>query len=142
MRVEVNREPDLAAQRLDQRPGGARPADAGHVLDAEDLRAGLFELTGEIDVVAQVPLRARGVEQIARVAHRGLAQGPGAPHRVDRDAHVVDAVQRIEHAEEIDALVRRLRDEVLHDVVGIARVADRVRGAHHHLQEQVRNGLA
>ena len=31
--VEVHRQADLLLQRLDQRVGGARPAQAGHVLD-------------------------------------------------------------------------------------------------------------
>ena len=140
--VEVDGQPDLASQRLHQRAGRARPAHARHVLDAEDLRARLLELPGQVDVVAQVPLRAGGVEQIARVAHRRLAQRSGAAHGVDRDAHVVDSVQRVEDAEQIDARQLRLRDEMLHDVVGIARVADRVRGAHHHLEDQVGNRVA
>src|SRR4030095_6786301 len=59
VRVEVDGESDLAAQRLDQRPRGARLAHTGYVLDAEDLGARLLELPGELDVVAEIPLRPR-----------------------------------------------------------------------------------
>src|SRR6185369_5710940 len=96
VRVEVDGKPDLASQRLHQRARRARPAYPRHVLDAEDLRAGLLELTRQIYVVAQVPFRARRIEQIASAALRRLAQRPGAAHGVDGDAHVVDAVQRVE----------------------------------------------
>ena len=142
VRVEVDRQPHLVAQRLHQRPRRARLAHARHVLDAEDLGARLLELSGEVDVVAEAPLWPRRVEQIARVAHRRLAQRAGLAHGVDGDPHVVDPVQGIEDAEQIDARARRLPDEVLHHVVGIARVADRVRGPDHHLQDDVGHGLA
>ena len=126
-------ESDLPAQRLHQRARRTRAAHPRHVLDAEDLRPGLLELPGEVDVVAQVPFRAGRIEQIARVAHRDLAQRPGPTHGVDGDAHVVDPVQGVEDAEQIDARARGLGDEVLQHVVGIARVPDRVRGPDHHL---------
>ena len=43
VRVEVNRHADFLAQRLDQRVRRVRLAQAGHVLDAEDVRAHLDE---------------------------------------------------------------------------------------------------
>ena len=131
--VEVDRQPHLVTQRGDQRAGGQRPAHPGHVLDAQDLGAGLLELPREVDVVPQMPLRPRRIEQIARVAHRGFAERPGLAHGVDGHAHVLHAVHRVEDPEQVDAGLRGLGDEVLHDVVGVAAVADRVGGPHHRL---------
>ena len=51
-------------------------------------------------------------------------------------------VQRIEDAEDVDALRVRLADELRDHVVGIGRVADGVRAAQQHLEADVRNALA
>ena len=120
----------------------ARLAQAGHVLDAEDVRAGALQLARERDVVLQVVLRLARIGEVAGVADRRLAQLARLAHGVDRDAHVLDPVQRVEDAEQVDAGARRLLDEVAHDVVGIVRVADRVRRAQQHLQQQVRHRRA
>ena len=42
--VEVDRQADLLLQRLDQREGGGGLAEPRHVLDAEDVRAGVAQL--------------------------------------------------------------------------------------------------
>ena len=131
---------------LHQRGGRPRPADAGHVLDAEDVHAGLLELLREVDVVLERVL-ARAVEQVAGVADRAFAERAGLEHGVDRHAHVLDPVERIEDAEEVDAALavdaaRCLLDEVAHDVVGVVGVADRVRGAQQHLEQHVGHRFA
>jgi len=41
--VEVNRQPGFLAQRPDQKPRGFGPANARHVLDSEDMRAGFLQ---------------------------------------------------------------------------------------------------
>src|SRR5262249_61321530 len=102
-RVEVEGRPPSPPQRSAQGARGWRTPPPRHVLDAEDLRPGLLELPRQVDVVAEVPLRTSGIEQIARVAHRRLAEGARATHGVDRDAHVVDAVERVADAEEVHA---------------------------------------
>ena len=88
VRVEVDRHADLVAQRLDQSLGGHRLAQPGHVLDGDQVGAALLELLGEIDVIRQVVLGPLGIEDIARVADRRLAERAGFAHRLERQLHV------------------------------------------------------
>ena len=90
-----------------RRRGGLQ--QARHVLEAEDVGAGLLQLVGQADVVLQVVLGAVGIEDVAGVADRAFAELVRLEHRVHRDAHVLDPVQAIEHAEDVDAGVGRLR---------------------------------
>lgn len=69
--VEVQRQADLFLQRLDQGGNRSRLADAGHVLDTDDVGTGFLKLFGEIDVVSQVEFRPAAVEEVAGVAERG-----------------------------------------------------------------------
>ena len=101
-----------------------------------------FRSRASVDVVLEVVLRLARIAEVAGVADRRLAQLARLAHGVDRDAHVLDPVERVEDAEQVDAGARRLLDEVAHDVVGIVRVADRVRRAQQHLQQQVRHRRA
>ncbi len=142
MRVEMDRQAGLFLQRLDQRKRCARLAQPGHVLDAQDVRASALQVARERHVVLEVVLRLARIGEIAGVADRRLAQLARLAHGVDCDAHVLDPVERVEDAEQVDARARRLIDEVAHDVVGIVGVADRIRRAQQHLQQQVRHGGA
>ena len=101
--VEVDRQADLLAERRDQLPRRRRLEQPGHVLDAEDVGARRLELLGEADVVFQVVLRAARIEDVAGVADGALAELAGVAHRVHRDAHVLDPVEAVEDAEEVDA---------------------------------------
>ena len=75
--VEVDGEADLLLQRLDQREGGRGLEEPGHVLEAEDVGAGVAQLLAHGDVVFQVVLGAGGVEDVAGVADRRLADLAG-----------------------------------------------------------------
>ena len=79
--VEVDRQADLLLQRAYQFARGARLAHAGHVLDGQDVRAGLLQFLGQLDVVLQVVLRPRRVEHVAGVADRRLAERAGLDAR-------------------------------------------------------------
>jgi vacuolar-type H+-ATPase subunit B/Vma2 len=81
------------------------------------VRAGLFQLLGQADVVFQVVFAALGVEQVAGVAQRAFAQCAGVDHRVHRHAHVVDPVERVETRKHVHAVFRRLLHKVAHHVV-------------------------
>ena len=142
VRVEVHRDADLLLQRLDQRPGRARLAQARHVLDAQYVCARLLEFLRQPYVVLDVVLGLARVVQVSGVADRRLAEPVGLEHRVHRNAHVLDPVQRIEHTEQVDTALRRLLDEIAHHVVGVVGVADGIRRAQQHLQQQVRHRLA
>ena len=80
-----------------------------------------------------------GIENVARVADDRFANRAAFEHGVHRDLHVRHPVERIEHAEHVDPRLRRLRDEGFDDVVGVVRIADRVRGPQQHLKQDVRN---
>ena len=51
--VQVHRHPDLLAQGLHQHAGGGGLEQAGHVLDGEDVAAGLLEFLRHLHVVIQ-----------------------------------------------------------------------------------------
>ena len=104
--------------------------------------AGGFQLTGQVEIVFEGVLLFGRVAEIAGVTDRGLAQLAGLEHRVHGVAHVLDPVQGIEDAEDIDPRRRRLVHEVAHHVVGIVGVADAVGGAQQHLLQLVGHGVA
>ena len=137
VRVEVDRQTDFLLELPDQFSRGSRFQQPGHVLDAEDMRAGRLQLLCQIDVIAQVVLRAHRVENIARVTDRGFGDLARLANRVDRDAHILDPVQTVEYTEYIHAGVGRLLHEKTHHVVGVVRIPDPVRGAQQHLLHQV-----
>jgi hypothetical protein len=141
VRVEVHRQPGLLLERAHQRSDGARARQSGHVLDAQHMHASLLQLARDADVVLEVVLAAR-VEEVGGVADRALAQRAGLDHRVDRHAHVLDPVQRVEYPEDVDAVLGRLAHEEAHHVVRVVGVADRVRSAQQHLQHGVRHRAA
>ena len=106
------------------------------------MAAGRLQLLGQADVVREVVLAGIGAGQVAGVADRRLAEAARLQHRVDRDPHVLDPIERIEDPEEIDAGRRGLLDEEAHHVVGVVLVADAVGAAQQHLGQHVRHGLA
>ena len=119
----------------DQGPGGRRPEQPGHVLDRQHVRAGVDDLLGQAQVVVQrVELLGR-VGQVAGVAERDLGdRGAGRPDGVDRRAHLLDVVERVEDPEDVDPGARGLGDEGVGDGLRVRRVADRVAAAQQHLQ--------
>ena len=134
--------PTSSRRRLDQPLGGERLAQAGHVLDGDQVGAALLQLLGQIDVIRQVVLGPARVEDVAGVADRRLAERSRLADGLERQLHVGHPVERVEDAEQVDPGGGRLLDERLDDVVGIARVADGVRAAQQHLEEDVGDLLA
>ena len=95
-----------------------------------------------LDVIREVVLGAFRVQDIAGVADARLAECPGLADGLERQLHVGDPVERVEHAEQVDSGGGGLGDERLDDVVGIARIADGVGPAKQHLEEDVGDFLA
>jgi hypothetical protein len=90
----MNRQRNLLAKGLDERAGGEGTAQAGHVFHREDVRSHFFQLLREADVVFQRILRALGIEDVAGVADRSLANAVRVlSHRLHRGAHVREVVQ-------------------------------------------------
>ena len=72
--VEMNRQPELLLQRLDERRGRAGLAEPPHVLDAKHVRAHGFQFAGDLEVVLEAVLGLARIGEIAGVADGGLAQ--------------------------------------------------------------------
>ncbi|MPL71091.1 hypothetical protein SDC9_16859 [bioreactor metagenome] len=142
MGVEVNGQAHLLLQRGDEGAGGGGLEQPRHVLQSEHMGARGLELLRHRDVILQVVFRPLGVQDVAGVADRALADLLGLDHRIHRDAHVLDPVQAVEDAEHVDAGLRRLRHEEPHHVVGIVGIAHPVRGAQQHLRQHVRHRRA
>ena len=75
VRVQVHRKVEALAERRHELRGRGRPQQARHVLDREDVRAGLDDLLGEPQVVVERVERLARVEQVGRVADRDLGDG-------------------------------------------------------------------
>ena len=142
VRVQVDGDADLLLEGADELLGGVRLEQAGHVLDGQHMCAAALELLGKVHVVFQRVAVARRVEDVAGVAHGALEELALTQHLVHGGLHVRHPVERVEHAEHIDALTGGLGDEGAHEVVRIARVADEVRAAQQHLERDVRDFLA
>src|SRR6202040_2261209 len=79
---------------------------------------------------------------IAGIADGWFADGAGFECGVDGDAHVVDGIERVEDAEDVDALRVGFADKFLDYVIRIGSVAYRVRAAEEHLEADVGDALA
>ncbi len=106
------------------------------------MRAEFFQLLGHADVILQRIFWPALVENVAGVANGRFADGAVPEHRIDCHAHVLDGVERIEDAENVDALGVSFAHEFLDDVVGIGSVTDRICSAKQHLEANVRNAPA
>ena len=142
MRVEMDRQAGRLAQRLEQHLRGRRFQKPAMSFSAMIWAPAFSSSTGKIGVVFQIVFRPGRIEDIAGIADRRLAELVLLGNGIHRDAHVLDPVQAIEDAEEIDAASGRLADEIFDDIVGIVGVADAVGAAQQHLQQKVRGALA
>ena len=94
----------------DERLGGAGAQQARHVLDRQDVRAGRDHVVGEPQVVVERVEVLGRVEQVAGVAERDLGDGgAGGEHRLDGGLQLIDVVERVEDAEDVDAGASRPR---------------------------------
>ncbi|SIK20602.1 Uncharacterised protein [Mycobacteroides abscessus subsp. abscessus] len=104
--------------------------------------------TGADDLLGQPEVVVEGVELLPRIEDvRGVAQGHlgdrrvGGPDGFDGRAHLLDVIEGVEDAEDVDAGPRRLVDEGIGDLRRVRGVADRVASAQEHLQGDVRDRL-
>ena len=106
------------------------------------MRAGCFEFLGQRHIVFEVIFGPVGVQHVAGIADHALADLVGLDHRVHRDAHVLDPVEAVKDAEDVDATFSRLLDEEFDDIVGIVGVAHPVRAAQQHLGQDIGRAFA
>ena len=143
MRVHVHRQVEAFAQSRDELRRGRGAKKTRHVLDREDVRAGCRDAVGEAQVVVERVQLLRGVEQIGGVADGHLGhRGARLEDCADRGQHLVDVVEGVEDAEDVDTGRRRLPHEGIGDGGRPRRIADGVPPAQQHLDRDVRHRIA
>ena len=123
-----DRQLDGLPQRGDQIEALLRAHDAGHVLDADGLTAHGLHLAGQADVHFEV------VDGRQRVADRALRVSARRETGLDRRLDVAHIVQRVEDADDVDAVFNRRLNEAAHGVVRIVAVAQNILAAQQHLE--------
>lgn len=134
--VQMDGHFDDLLDALDELIRDVRNQDACHILDADDVRAHVLELFGELDEVLG---RVNGAGRIADCCLADAIVHFAALHRL---AHVARVVERVEDADDVDAVIDGLLDELLDDVVGVVLVAENVLPSQKHLQLGVGHRLA
>ena len=101
---------------------------ARHVLDGDGVRPHLLHLLGHV---------GEGVQRVdgrQRVAHAELKVRAFLLHLVRGNLHVAKVVQRVEHADDVDAVAHSLLHELAYGVVRVVAVAEEVLPAKEHLE--------
>ena len=117
VRVQMDGDADGLLEALDKGVGVHRQQQVGHVLDAESVRAHLLELLGELDEVILI------VNGRDRVGERSLDLTAVLFRGLDGLLQVAHIVERIENADDVDAVFDGPAAELVHDVIGIMLVA-------------------
>ena len=113
---------------LDKLVRDVRDQDACHILDADDVGAHIFKLLGKLDEVLG---RMYGA---GRIADRRLADALVLFAALHSLAHVARVIERVENADDVDAVLDGLLDKLLDDVVGVVLVTENVLPSQKHLQ--------
>ena len=131
MAVDVHRQADFLVERLHHALGAIGREHAGHVLDGDGVGAQILQLLAVFQVGIQRVHRRDRVGDGALEQTAALLDGLGVVH------DVADVVQRVEHAEDLDAVAMRRVDEAVHDLLGVVLVADEVLPAREHGERRV-----
>ena len=142
MGVEVDGDAHLVLQRLDQLLSGVGSAQAGHVLDGQDVCAHALQFLGQFDVVLEREGVAAAVEDVSGVAQGPLAQSVRVLHGVHGHAQVGQVVERVEDAEDVHARGSRMLHESGHHMIRVVGIAHRIGTPEEHLETDVRDFLA
>lgn len=114
----MHRQIDRLLDRLDQIVGGIGGEQRGHVLDADRVRAHVGEALWPAWRSFQWCAPGNGI------ADRGLRVFAGFLDGAHRHHEVARVVQRVEHAEDIDAVDGHAFDAFSDDVVSVVTVAE------------------
>ena len=123
-------------QPLDKGIGGHGQQQVCHILDANDIRAHLLQFLGQLDEIILVVDGGNGVRQGGFHNTAVLLRGADGLLQI---AHIVE---RVENADDVDAVFDGLAAESIHYIVGIVLIAEDVLPAEEHLQLGVGQGLA
>ncbi len=107
--------------------------EARHVLDADRVTAHVLELLAHVDPEVERMHGAHGIR------HRALRMLAAPDRRLDRRLEIAKVIECIEDAEDVHAVLGRLLDERLDDVVGVVPVAEQVLPSEQHLLRRVRH---
>ena len=116
--------------------GGLGLQQCSHVLQRDGVGAHIEQATGELHVALG------GVERGDGVADGALGMLAGLLDRLHGPRHVAGIVEGVEDAEHVHAVLGRLLDETVDDVVLVVAVAEQVLTAQQHLQLAVGHQLA
>ena len=138
MHVNVNADvlPAGFLDALHDVEGRLRLEQRRHVLDADRIAAQVEKLLRHFHEVAGRVQRAH------RVADRSLRVLARTPHGRDRAPQIPYVVQRVEHAENVHPVLRRLVHETVHHRILVVAIPQQVLAAQQHLQPAVRQQLA
>lgn len=134
--VEMDGDGDRLFQPLDEGVGVHRQQEVGHVLDADGAGAHVLQCLGQLHEVVLIVDGGDGV------AHGGLHLAAVLPGGLDGLFQIPHIVQRVENADDVDAVFNGLAAEGVHHVVGIVLVAQNVLATEQHLQLRVLHVLA
>mmetsp|Transcript_18872 Transcript_18872/g.54649 ORF Transcript_18872/g.54649 Transcript_18872/m.54649 type:complete len:333 (-) Transcript_18872:914-1912(-) len=129
----------LGPQGAHEHLGRAGGEQTGHILDGKGMDAHVGQFTGEIDVIFEIVLALGGVGDISRVADGALDESTGGTGGVDSELEIVEIIERIKDAEDVDSGFGRLLAEFVHDIVGIVGISHRVGATEQHLEGHVRH---
>ena len=143
MGVEMDRNTNLRADRLDKDMGRVGLTQPCHVLDGQDVGSHIHEGLREVGVVGEAVLGPPWIADVAGIADRRFTQRRRlATHGLHRHPHRPGIIESIEDPKQVDTVVRALDDERFDDVVWVVGVANGIAAAHEHLKKDVRNPLA
>ena len=136
VRVQDDGQVGFLLQALDKAVRLVGQQQVRHVLDADDVRAHLLDVHGELDEVILVVHGGFGVR------HGDFRRAAVLLRRLDGGLHVAQVVQRVEAADDVNAVFDGLLDKEIHHVVRVGTVAQQVLAAQQHLQLGVGQRLA
>ena len=108
--------------------GLLRTHDTGHVLDADGGSAHGLQLLDDLHILLQ------GVDGGGGVGDGAGGDGAGLDGGFHGHLQVLGVVQRVEDADDVDAVFHGLLDKLLHEVIGIVGVTQHVLAPQQHLQ--------
>ena len=130
--VQMERQADFGVERLHDALGAVRREHARHVLDADGVRAQILQLLAVLQEAIKRVNRAYGVGDGAFEMRSAFLDGLGVVH------HVSNVVQRVEHAEHMDAVSVGRLDEAVADFARVMLVANQILPAREHGKRRVR----
>ena len=112
----------------DQVIGGLGGQNTGHVLDADGAHAHAGHFLDHAHILVQ------GVDRAGGVGDSAGSKSAAAYRLLNGDLQVVDVVEGIENAHDVDAVFHRGADKAAHNVVRVVLVAQNVLATQQHLQ--------